>query len=71
MLPYRGRGRKRTLTDEERAYNRKESATAYNKTRISIGDELDRWNELKNILRLDTHPEMATYLLDWLVNKNN
>ena len=30
----------------------------------SVGDQLDRWNELKEVLRVQTHAEVAKILLD-------
>ena len=43
------RGRKRTLTDSER--KRKSAVSSkWNKCRIYVGDQLDRWNELKEVL---------------------
>ena len=32
--------------------------------RIYVGDQLDRWNELKEVLRVQTRAEVATILLD-------
>ena len=29
-----------------------------------VGDQLDRWNELKEVLRVQTHAEVAKMLLD-------
>ena len=46
------RGRKRTLTDSERKMNRSEVSSKWNKCRIYVGDQLDRWNELKEVLRV-------------------
>ena len=58
------RGRKRTLTDSERKMNRSEVASKWNKCRIYVGDQLDRWNELKEVLRVQTRTEVAKILLD-------
>ena len=30
----------------------------------NVGDQLDRWNELKEVLRIQTHAEVAKILLD-------
>jgi hypothetical protein len=38
------RGRKRTLTDSERKMNRSEVSSKWNKCRIYVGDQLDRWD---------------------------
>ena len=35
-----------------------------NKCRIYVGDQLDRWNELKEVLRVQTLAEVAKILLD-------
>ena len=31
---------------------------------IYVGDQLDRWNELKEVLRVQAHAEVAKILLD-------
>jgi hypothetical protein len=36
----------------------------HNKCRIYVGDQLDRWNELKEVLHVQTHAEVAKILLD-------
>ena len=41
------RGRTKTLTDSTRKRHKKEDSAKYNKTRVSIGDEHDRWPELR------------------------
>ena len=56
------RGRKRTLTDSERKRNRSAVSSKWNKR--YVGDQLDRWNELKEVLRVQTHAEVAKNLLD-------
>jgi hypothetical protein len=48
------RGRKWTLTDSERKMNRSEVSSKWNKCRIYVGDQLDRWNKLKEVLRVQT-----------------
>ncbi|XP_063448203.1 uncharacterized protein LOC134727747 [Mytilus trossulus] len=58
------RGRKRTLTDSARKRNRKDAQAAYQKSKIHIGDEIDRWNDLKDLLRLENHTQVAKILLD-------
>jgi hypothetical protein len=58
------RGSKRTLTDSERKKNRSEVSSKWNKCRIYVGYMLDRWNELKEVLRIQTHAEVAKILLD-------
>jgi hypothetical protein len=34
--------------------NRSEVSSKWNKCRIYVGDQLDRWNELKEVLRIQT-----------------
>ena len=58
------RARKWTLTDSERKMNRSEVSSKWNKCRIYVGDQLDRWNELKEVLRVQTRTEFANILLD-------
>ena len=36
----------KTLTDSTRKRHKKEDSAKYNKARVSIGDEYDRWTEL-------------------------
>jgi hypothetical protein len=57
-------GRKHTLMDSERKINRSEVSSKWNKCRIYVGDQLDRWNELKEVLRIQTRAEFANILLD-------
>jgi hypothetical protein len=47
------------LTDSTLKRHKKEDSAKYNKTRVSIGDEYDRWTELKDVLRIKTHAEVA------------
>ena len=58
------RGRKRTLTDSERKMNRSEVSSKWNKCRIYVGDQLDRWNDLKEVLRVQTRADFANILFD-------
>jgi hypothetical protein len=58
------RGRKRTLTDSEIKRNRSEVSSKWNTCRIYVGDQLDRWNELKEVLRVQAHAEVAKILLE-------
>jgi hypothetical protein len=37
------RGRTKTLTDSTQKRHKKEDSAKYNKTRVFIGDEYDRW----------------------------
>ena len=36
-----------------------------NLSRIWIGDQCDRWNELRSVLRVKSNAEVAKILLDW------
>ena len=56
--------KKRTLTDSERKMNRSEVSSKWNKGRIYVGDQLDRWNEFKEVLRIQTRTEFENMLLD-------
>jgi hypothetical protein len=48
-------GRTIILTDSSRKRNRTEVLGNYNKTRINIGHQHDRWMELKEALRVQTN----------------
>ena len=50
--------RTRILTDSARKRNRKEVLAYHNKTRINISHQHDRWMELKEALRVQTHDEV-------------
>jgi hypothetical protein len=50
--------------DSERKMNRSEVSSKWNKCRIYVGDQLDHWNELKEVLRVQTRAEFANVLLD-------
>ena len=43
----------------EKERNRSAVSSKWNKCRIYVGDQLDRWNELKEVLRVQTHAEVA------------
>ena len=58
------RRRKRTLTDSERKMNRSEVSSKWNKCRVYVGDQLDCWNKLKEVLRVQNRTEVAKILLD-------
>jgi hypothetical protein len=44
--------------------NRSEVSSKWNKCRTYVGDQLDRWNELNEVLRVQTRAEVAKHLLD-------
>lgn len=58
------RERKRCLTDSARKRNRATVASKWNKSKVYIGNQFERWNELKAILNVDTHVEVANVLLN-------
>jgi hypothetical protein len=62
----RGRPR-RKLTDVERKHSAKISQDRYQRKRIYIGAEGDRWAALKAKLHLQSHELMAKVLLDRFV----
>jgi hypothetical protein len=57
-------GPKRKSSDSARKRNKKAENAKLNKNRIYIGDEYDRWMEIKTALRLETNSEVAKILLD-------
>jgi hypothetical protein len=44
----------KTLTDSKRKLDKKDDSAKYSKTRLSIGDEYDRWTELKLLIAVIT-----------------
>ncbi|XP_062594118.1 uncharacterized protein LOC134255609 [Saccostrea cucullata] len=65
------RGPKVKLTDSERKRRKKERNVTVNKCRISIGDQIERWDELKNQFAIENNAEMAKVLLDCYAEKNS
>jgi hypothetical protein len=57
-------GSKRKLSDSTRKSNKKAANAKLSKNRIYIGDEYDRWMEIKTALRLETNSEVAKILFD-------
>jgi hypothetical protein len=55
-------GPKRKLSDSARKRNKKAANTKLSKNRIYIGDEYDRWMEIKTALRLETNSEVGKIL---------
>ena len=51
----------------EKDMNRSEVSSKWNKCRIYVGDQLDRWNELKEVLRVQTRAEVATILQSFFI----
>ena len=52
------RGHSRILADSARKRKRKEMLANYSKTGINIGHQHDRWMELEEALRVQTHAEV-------------
>jgi hypothetical protein len=52
------------MSDSSRKRNIKAANAKLSKNRIYIGDEYDRWMEIKTALRLETNSEVAKILLD-------
>ncbi|CAC5421377.1 unnamed protein product [Mytilus coruscus] len=57
-------GPQHKLSDSGRKRNKKVVNAKLNKSWIYIGDEYDRWMEIKTALRLETNSEVAKILLD-------
>uniref|UniRef100_A0A8W8MPA3 Uncharacterized protein n=1 Tax=Magallana gigas TaxID=29159 RepID=A0A8W8MPA3_MAGGI len=58
------RGAKLKLTDSARKRNKKKANARLNRNKIYIGDQYDRWTELRTNLCLKTNVELAKMLLD-------
>ena len=58
------RGPKIKLTDSGRKRRKQERNAIVNKSRISIGDQIDRWNDIKTQLSIESNAEVAKILLD-------
>ena len=52
------------LTDSGRKRRKQERNAILNKSRISIGYEIDRWNDIKTQLSIESNAEVAKILLD-------
>ena len=52
------------LTDSGRKRRKQERNAIVNKSRISIGDQIDRWNDIKTQLSIESNAEVAKILLD-------
>lgn len=55
------RGQKRVLTDTARKRNQQNIQASYNKVRVKIGVQFERWKELKDTLKLKNHEELRTF----------
>ena len=58
------RGPKIKLTDSGRKRRKQERNAIVNKSRISIGDQIDRWNDIKTQLSIESNAEVAKIVLD-------
>ena len=61
-------GRTKTLTDSKRKLDKKDDSAKYSKTRLSIGDEYDRWTEPKDVIQPQLLIAVITRLLGKLRN---
>lgn len=59
------RGPNVKLTDSNRTRRKKERNAAVGKCRISIENQIDRWNEVKSKLACETNAEVVKLLLNW------
>ena len=55
-------GPKRKLSDSGWKRNKSAANAKLNKNRIYIGDENDRWMEIKTVFRLETNSEVANII---------
>ena len=55
-------GPKRKLSDSARKRNKKAENAKLNKNRIYIGDEYDRWMEIKTAFHLEANSEVANII---------
>ena len=55
-------GPKRKLSDSARKNPQKAANAKLNKNRIYIGDEYDRWMEIKTVFRLEANSEVANII---------
>jgi hypothetical protein len=55
-------GPKRKLSDSTRKRNKKAANAKLSKNRVYIGDEYDRWMEIKTAFRLETNSEVANII---------
>ena len=58
------RGPKIKLTDSDRKRRKQERNAILYKSRRSIGDQIDRWNDIKTQLSIESNAEVAKMLLD-------
>jgi hypothetical protein len=62
-------GHTRILSDSARKRNREEVLANYNKTRINIGHQHDRWMELKEEFRVhQCHCACTSEILTYIIN---
>jgi hypothetical protein len=64
------RGRKSTLTVSAKKRSRRQTLANYQKTRINVGHQYDRWMELKVALHFEAHAEAGyvRFLYTCLIN---
>ena len=59
------RGPKRRFGKQIQKENTGKENRMLNWVRAEYGDQCDRWNELRSVLRVKTNAEVAKILLDW------
>jgi hypothetical protein len=58
------RGPRATLSDSVKKRKKRDTNLKQNQNRVYIGDQMDRWREVKNSLAIDSNTEFAKILLD-------
>lgn len=61
------RGRPVSLTLSAKKKKKAALDSKWNKSRINIGQEITRWNNLKAEMNLQTHADVAGFLIDRFV----
>ena len=62
----RKRGRPRSLTDSQRKKKRKELEKRRMEQRISVGEQIGNWNDLRGVLDCKSNEELAEVLISHL-----
>ena len=53
------------MNDNERRIARKEFEKRRSASRLNLGNQLQRWNDVKKIEHMNTNSQTAELLLDW------
>ena len=62
----RKRGRPRSLTDSQRKKKRKELEKRRMEQRISVGEQIGNWNDLRGVLDCKSNEELVEVLISHL-----